>query len=313
MTVNVYKSSDASAPSITGAVGTVITVLDACLVNGYGAKAAAGWTKPFATTNRGVYRMPAGNQRYVNIDDSLATISAAATGYHTMTAVATGTERFPTRVSTNQVTGLSDFLFLHKGDDAAGTVREWMVIATDKCFYYIIRLNAVAAIKPTYSVFFFGDYDSYTPGDTNNTMMFSNSGMISAAYSNYSFSSMMSQNPSATLNVCYIRSSFNGLRIPTYGFLESNVGAYGASSRYIVNPENNSIVLSPIQCGANPGSSRITLGILPGVYVIPIASNSLNGGSTRYSFSGPELTGKIFELKDVYPNISLMFEVSDTW
>lgn len=310
MAVNVYKSSDTSAPSITGALGSVITVLDACLVNGYGSKAAAGWTKPFATTNRGVYRMPAGNQRFVNIDDSLTTISAAATGYNTMSAVATGTERFPTKVSLNQVTGLSDFMFLHKGDDSAGTVREWMVIATDKCFYYIIRVNAAVAIKPSYSVFFFGDYNSHTPGDTNNTMIFSNSGMTSAASTNYTFSSMLSQNPYLVNNVCYCRSAI-GLRIPTYGFLDATMGLY--SSQKLVNPENNSIVLSPIYCGVQPITSKILLGVLPGVYSITTPNNSLNGGSTRYSFSGPELTGKTFELKDVYAGVSLMFEVSDTW
>jgi hypothetical protein len=40
----VYKSTDASAPTLDGQVGSLITVLKACLVNGYGAKSAAGWT-----------------------------------------------------------------------------------------------------------------------------------------------------------------------------------------------------------------------------------------------------------------------------
>jgi hypothetical protein len=56
MTVRVYKSSDASAPVLTGAVGSLVALLDACLVNGYGALAAAGWTKAFTAANKGAYK-----------------------------------------------------------------------------------------------------------------------------------------------------------------------------------------------------------------------------------------------------------------
>ena len=56
MTVTVYLSTDASAPTLDGNVGSLITVLDAVLVNGYGAKAAAGWTKAFSGTNKAAYR-----------------------------------------------------------------------------------------------------------------------------------------------------------------------------------------------------------------------------------------------------------------
>ena len=50
MTVTVYRSTDASAPVLTGVAGAMKAVLDACLVNGYGAKAAAGWSAPFSAT-----------------------------------------------------------------------------------------------------------------------------------------------------------------------------------------------------------------------------------------------------------------------
>ena len=38
----VYRSDDAGAPNLTGAAGSLIAILDAVLVNGYGAKPAAG-------------------------------------------------------------------------------------------------------------------------------------------------------------------------------------------------------------------------------------------------------------------------------
>lgn len=42
MTVRVYRWDDASAPTLTGQLGSLITLLDAVLVNGYGSKTAAG-------------------------------------------------------------------------------------------------------------------------------------------------------------------------------------------------------------------------------------------------------------------------------
>jgi hypothetical protein len=40
----IYKSGDASAPSITNVAGTLWKALYAILVYGYGSKSAAGWT-----------------------------------------------------------------------------------------------------------------------------------------------------------------------------------------------------------------------------------------------------------------------------
>ena len=70
MTVRVYSSTDASAPVLTGQVGSLIAVLDACLVNGYGTKTAAGWTKPFAdASNTAVYRSGSGSRAFFRFFD----------------------------------------------------------------------------------------------------------------------------------------------------------------------------------------------------------------------------------------------------
>lgn len=34
--VRVYQSTDSGAPSLTGQTGTLVSLLDACLVNGFG-------------------------------------------------------------------------------------------------------------------------------------------------------------------------------------------------------------------------------------------------------------------------------------
>jgi hypothetical protein len=62
----VYNSNDAGAPAVLipsttpGVVSTreqLVAILDACLVNGYGSKTSAGWTKPFAdVTDKTFYK-----------------------------------------------------------------------------------------------------------------------------------------------------------------------------------------------------------------------------------------------------------------
>lgn len=45
MGIKVYRSDDASAPVLTGMAGTLINVLDACLVNGYGTRTVTSMTR----------------------------------------------------------------------------------------------------------------------------------------------------------------------------------------------------------------------------------------------------------------------------
>src|SRR6185436_20075392 len=45
MTVRFYSSRDAGAPVMNGNVGSMISVLDACLVNGYGSVAISSITQ----------------------------------------------------------------------------------------------------------------------------------------------------------------------------------------------------------------------------------------------------------------------------
>lgn len=115
MTVTIYRSSDASAPGLTGQAGSLIGVLDACLVNGYGAKAAAGWAKEFSGTNLAVYRAPSGNRLRIRVNDTGTTV-ARVVGYETMTDVDTGVNPFPTAA---QVSG---GLYVRKSETADSTV-----------------------------------------------------------------------------------------------------------------------------------------------------------------------------------------------
>lgn len=158
MAIVVYKSTDASAPGLWGAAGRLIAVLDACLVTGYGSKAAAGFTKPFTGTNLAAYRMTtAGGATgmYFRVDDT-GTTTGRVVGYETMSDVNTGTNQYPTTLQ------LSGGLYVWKSSTADTTARPWCLIADNtnpRCFYFITEPDQTTfGASGTFSnITFFGD------------------------------------------------------------------------------------------------------------------------------------------------------------
>jgi hypothetical protein len=169
----VYLSTDASAPVLTGAAGSMIALLDACLVNGYGAKAAAGWTKPFTGTNLAAYRMGTGGtarRMYLRVDDTAA-LSARLRGFDEMTDVDTGTEPFPTTVQV-----AAPGLWLHKSVSADATARQWMVIATPHTMLMVTHpansvLTAPSGAHQSYGSVLFGQYKATDPAFAYNVIL----------------------------------------------------------------------------------------------------------------------------------------------
>lgn len=131
----IYRSDDASAPVISGQTSALRLALNAILVDGYGAKSAAGWAKAYesAGSHLVAYQQGGGPQKYLALDDSATRLSTLR-GYNAMTAVATGTGSFP-RFST----GIA--MQCRKSVTADSTARPWICYATDTTFYLIIFGN----------------------------------------------------------------------------------------------------------------------------------------------------------------------------
>jgi hypothetical protein len=171
MTVRVYRSSDGSAPTLTGATGSLVALLDAILVNGYGAQAAAGWTIAYTATNKRAYQqnttgsnLPTGAFLYV--DDAGPGAGGArearACGFETMSAITpVGTGQFPTSSQSSIGFGA---LVIRKSTTADSTARAWTCIANGQTIYLFIEtgdyINPVMALP-----FVFGDFFSYRSGD----------------------------------------------------------------------------------------------------------------------------------------------------
>ena len=172
MTVRIYRSSDAGAPVLTGQTGTLVAVLDAILVNGYGSKPAAGWTKAFAAANKAAYQQNAAGANnaaapmYLYVDDTgpgaSSSREARVCGFETMTAITpTGTGQFPT--AAQSLIGFGA-LVVRKSNTADATVRAWTAIANGQTLYLFTETGDFTAPFAA-STFMFGDFKSYKAGD----------------------------------------------------------------------------------------------------------------------------------------------------
>lgn len=163
-----YSSTDPAAPQLTGQVGSLVALLDAVLVNGYGigpaAKPGAGWTQEFTGSNKRAYRIDPviGSGIYFRVDDS-ATIagsnarSAHVRAYETMTDIDTGVNGCPTPAQLEFGDTWAKSLTLN------AVARPWVVIATAKWFYLFVDVNGTGSA--TMVAFYAGDMPSYVPGD----------------------------------------------------------------------------------------------------------------------------------------------------
>lgn len=171
MAVTKYTSADGSAPTITRATGELIQLLDAVLVDGYGAKPAAGWTKSFSGTNKAVYRQGTGStQRYLVVDDSTnadyAGPGTTVFGAWDATSISAQSRIF-TRADAN---------YMHKPD------LEWVMYANAKAFYLFTKRTGDAGDQGPYDAFFFGDIVSHYASDAGRCAIvgsqFANSGAV---------------------------------------------------------------------------------------------------------------------------------------
>lgn len=165
-----YRSTDTSAPTLTGQVGSLIALLDAILVNGYGSQSAAGWSHAFTTSgNVAAYKLGAGTGRFLSIDDSGGLTGGArdciVRGFETMTALSTGTGPFPNPVQ--QSNGVN----WRKSLSADGTARAWSAIADNRTLYLLVTTGDTSNTTGTSALYAFGDFYSYVPNDPYNCML----------------------------------------------------------------------------------------------------------------------------------------------
>lgn len=141
----VYSSSDVGGPGlIAGQAGTLLALLDACLVNGYAGKPAAGWTKPFANSgNIGCYKQGAGALLSLLVNDNGPNVTSSfeeawLTGWESIASIAapvgTGSGQFPTPAQ-SLTTG---HVVCRKSAAISTAGRNWVMFADASTFYLFI-------------------------------------------------------------------------------------------------------------------------------------------------------------------------------
>ncbi len=170
----IYSSSDPNGPGmLLGTNGSLVSVLNACLVNGYSGKPAAGWTKPLPDISGSMacYKQASGSQFTLFVNDSGPNVASLACeawvcGYETITSLTGSTGagsvftssygngygygQFPLSFQN----GTYGHVVVRKSSTNDSTYRPW-VIAADASTMYMWVLTGDAA--NSYAHWSFGD------------------------------------------------------------------------------------------------------------------------------------------------------------
>lgn len=306
-TSRMYYSHDSGAPILNNAAGSLIALLDAVLVTGYGAKAGLGWSKTFTGTNQAAYTQGAGSNGFKLAVDDTNVGYALVRGYEAMTAVTTGTLPFPTVVQQ----ALAAYCW-HKSDVALN--RPWVIWGDERGFR--IAIDTTGVVNSTgMCMFHFGDVYSEAVVDPyctlisaslvstvtvgNGSLAFSKNSSISGTVGNWSVARL--QNGSSAALPCAI----GGDQLKGGGYF----GGPGGGAMPYPNPRNGGAYLAPIFAW----SANDLIGRVPGTWEIchakPFAHLDTFDGVGAYA-------GKSFvaiNLATASTAGQLAVETSNTW
>lgn len=315
MTVNVYRFDDPGAPVLTGLAGSLVALLDACLVTGYDVKPGAGWSKPFADVNKAVYQQGAGSNGFFLQVDASAAQCVAIRGFTAMSDLLTGTGQFPT------VAQLASGARITVSNTTDATARPWLVAADSKRFYLFTALYDTTTTGLLMGISrgvmtFFGDITSYRLGDAYGTVLIGQTGTYESSnyfgYGNFSMSGIDGHYIARTYDQlteslkCGKIGDIRGVS-PTTG--QALLGGNGAA---YPDPITGGMLLGPIYITE---LTKLTRGHLPGMWA-PLHSGAGVAGTTFEGTSEGGLAGKTFILLNASASGSmtrLALEISDTW
>ncbi|MBF0137463.1 MAG: hypothetical protein HQL65_14595 [Magnetococcales bacterium] len=310
----VYYSTDTGAPAISGTVGSLIGLLYSCLVTGYGAKIAAGWTRPYTGTNNAVFQAGGGNQRFLQVLDNSESAGGAKearmTGYESMTGLASGSGPFPS--AAQSVTGL----ICRKSTTADATARPWVLVATDRTFYLFIQTGDYSTLSHGFG---FGDFISYkTGGDDYGTFIIGKQVENDANGSNERLAYAATAVNSAVITGHYVARNYTGVgsSCQVAKFIDGSKTTLTSntmgSNQYIAYPNapDGGLWLCPVWLSQPVSSNYVLRGHLPGLWC-PLHTTPLSHLDT---FNGTgEMSGKAFQAINVANSGQVIIETSSTW
>ena len=323
----IYRSNDAGAPFLYGTTGSVISILDACLVNGFGSLGGSGWTKPFPNTSSangvhsasvGCYQQPSGSGLYLFINDNRPNglslgKEAWATGWEVLndlsssvsSSVGSGSNSFPTG---SQLLTSGHVVIRKSSTNDSSSLRQWVVIADSSSFYLLIATGDTANM---YYGFGFGDIYSYkTTTDQYRCIIMGRTAENSATAATDGFDLFSSMGAATIGN--YMARNYTGLITSAImskhgdGVKGSTTGSNGSIP--FPNTVDSALYVSPIWVCE---TSSLVRGQLRGMYhVLHSQANFVDG----QLFSGSaDYAGKTFQVFKTTPSTGIYaFETSNT-
>lgn len=264
MTVRLFRSNESGAPQLSSTTpGDLLTILRACLVEGFGSRTPAGWTMPFSDlpNKKACFKSVSGDT--LRLDDSLDYRWAAVTGFKTMTSLNVGTEEYP---NLDQL-GAGNHYRVSKRYDSTGTSGAWMVIASDNWFYFIGMQNDASFNYP--SGFYFGEYDCLNPSFTENYILTGYKSTLASVTTTSTYTSLYSSSE------WFARRNYQNALLPTGLFFQLDLTSY-----LNPNPFTGSLELTKTPLRDN-NSPFVKYGYL--------ANHFRVCGSTRMGYKGGEL------------------------
>lgn len=317
MAFTIYQSIDSGAPTLNGQTGSLLTVLDACLVNGYGAKSAAGWSKPFPNTaSYGMYKQGSGSVScslfvYDAGSGSASGAEATISGWDAITSIEagepTGSNQFPLLVQ-SPIHGGS--LVVRKSTAPTSTARTWVIFADSRTMYGFVK---TADVGQSYYAFAFGDFYSLRSGsvDTSRCMIIGRSVVSSSLVTSDKLDVLAALGTvTAGQFIAHFASGTSG-SVP---FCKHGDGIKGSSTALtgtvqFLNTVDNGLYISPIWISEY--LTNTIRGRFRGFYQICHASASFSDGQT---FTGSmDFPNRTFQVVTPSANAgAYLIETSDT-
>lgn len=157
-----YASTDASAPTLNGQAGSLITVLDAILLNGYGAKAAAGWSSPWndGAGNNKIYAPASAGAYPVKIQDNGPTAGGVRESYLAIGSAHLGAGALANESPAN--IGRANPYVIRKSETIATTARAWYAYADAETLMFF---NNPGAAENTFRLTIAGRFIPFSATD----------------------------------------------------------------------------------------------------------------------------------------------------
>lgn len=273
--VRVLRSTDTGAPQLSAAVGSLKTVLKACLKTGYGQTAALGWEMPFEDSAAAVFHSKdataTGCRLKVHHDRARA---AVIRGYHSMTSLTAGTNEYQ-RSSGN-------FQLMQSNKDTA----DWVLVGHEKAFIFIL-LNVNEDAQTTSKCLFFGDFPSYAAADKlNNLLWHTDNRTFDYIYANRSEPVVAPENYDANFSF-RLAASADQLTPAAHCTLRSRCFSYyERSSRAYPDPITGGLQADALDLHERIGNKSHLRGVHPGLLYCSHDISIIPDGTVLDAFDG---------------------------